>query len=214
MSGKLLLKLDAIPYLLAHHTADHFPFLANPANERARTTFYLTLARLLFMEEATGSFRAFMAPLGAVLEGVTRAAAGGGAGAGGGGAGGGGAAALRAAVPRDTVVGLFRDLRGVAAATNNRRTYGARSHNRVSLRRGENKNSTRLVLSAPLLSPPRPLSRAFPRALRLQACSSTGSTPRTSPPSWPASRPGRTPRRSPRRCSSSWPSSCSTRRSA
>ena len=33
------------------------------------------------------------------------------------------AAALRAGVPRETVVGLFRDLRGIAAATNSRRTY-------------------------------------------------------------------------------------------
>jgi hypothetical protein len=36
------------------------------------------------------------------------------------------AAALRAAVPRGTVVGLLRDIRGIASATNSRRTYGAR----------------------------------------------------------------------------------------
>ena len=36
------------------------------------------------------------------------------------------AAALRAAVPRETVVGLLRDVRGIASATNSRRTYGMR----------------------------------------------------------------------------------------
>ena len=33
------------------------------------------------------------------------------------------AAALRSTVPRETVIGLFRDLRGIATATNSRRTY-------------------------------------------------------------------------------------------
>ena len=35
-------------------------------------------------------------------------------------------AALRQAVAQDSVAGLFRDLRGIAMATNSRRTYGAR----------------------------------------------------------------------------------------
>ena len=33
-------------------------------------------------------------------------------------------AALRQSVPQSTVVGIFRDLRGIAMATNSRRTYG------------------------------------------------------------------------------------------
>lgn len=39
--------------------------------------------------------------------------------------GGANPAALRQSVPQDTVTGLFRDLRGIAMATNSRRTYGA-----------------------------------------------------------------------------------------
>jgi exportin-7 len=113
MSGKLLLKLDATAFLLRHHSAEHFPFLAAPENARARTTFYLTLARLLFMDDAPGSFKAFAAPLGAVAAGLAAAAR-----------GGADAAALRAAAPRAAAAGLFRDLRGVVAATGNRRTYG------------------------------------------------------------------------------------------
>lgn len=35
------------------------------------------------------------------------------------------AEALRRRVPKQTVIGLFRDLRGIALASNSRRTYGA-----------------------------------------------------------------------------------------
>ena len=63
MSGKLLLKLDAVAFILGHHTAEHFAFLADPANSRARTAFYATLARLLFMEDTPARFKAFVAPL-------------------------------------------------------------------------------------------------------------------------------------------------------
>ena len=35
------------------------------------------------------------------------------------------AAALRSSVQRSTVIGLMRDLRGIASATNTKRTYGA-----------------------------------------------------------------------------------------
>ena len=50
-SGRLLLSLDSVSSLLAHHTPEHFPFLSVPANSRFRTTFYTALARLVFMEE-------------------------------------------------------------------------------------------------------------------------------------------------------------------
>ena len=63
MSGKLLLKLDAVAYLLSHHTADHYAFLSHPANTRNRTTFYATLSRLLFMDDTPAKFKAFIAPL-------------------------------------------------------------------------------------------------------------------------------------------------------
>ena len=63
MSGKLLLKLDATGFILAHHTADHFAFLDDPASSRARTAFYATLARLLFMEDTPAKFKSFVAPL-------------------------------------------------------------------------------------------------------------------------------------------------------
>ena len=63
MSGKLLLKLEAITFILQHHTAEHFAFLDDPANARNRTTFYHTLAKLLFMEDTPSKFKSFVAPL-------------------------------------------------------------------------------------------------------------------------------------------------------
>lgn len=63
MSGKLLLKLEAVAYLLQHHTAAEFPFLDDPANSRNRSTFHYILARLLFMEDTPAKFKAFVAPL-------------------------------------------------------------------------------------------------------------------------------------------------------
>ena len=62
-SKKLLLKLDFTSYILQHHTAEHFAFLDDPANSRSRTTFYFTLARLLFVEDTPAKFKAFVAPL-------------------------------------------------------------------------------------------------------------------------------------------------------
>ena len=93
--------------------ADYFPFLTDPSNLRNRTTFYHTLARLLFMEDTPAKFKSFVAPLQQVLAGLAAASS-----------NATNAAALRASVPRETVIGLFRDLRGIATATNSRRTYG------------------------------------------------------------------------------------------
>lgn len=112
MSGKLLLKLEVIGYILAHHTGEHYAFLEHPANARNRTLFYATLARLLFTEDSPHRFKTFVAPLTQVLHGLVQASTSAGS-----------PAALRAAVPQHTVVGLFRDLRGIAAATHSRRTY-------------------------------------------------------------------------------------------
>ena len=62
MSGKLLLKLNTINYILGHHTHEYFPFLDEAENTRHRTTFYATLGRLLFMDDSPTKFKAFVAP--------------------------------------------------------------------------------------------------------------------------------------------------------
>ena len=112
MSGKTLLKLDAVSLLLRCHDCRYFRFLdCKPG--RARTTYYMTLGKLLFMEETPGAFEAFVDPFDQVLKGIASART---------------AAssieALKGSVPQAMVVGLFRDLRGLVAATTNRRTYG------------------------------------------------------------------------------------------
>lgn len=63
MSGKLLLKLEAVHFMLAHHTSSYYSFLDAPVNGRNRTVYYTTLARLLFMEDTPPRFKGFMAPL-------------------------------------------------------------------------------------------------------------------------------------------------------
>ena len=112
MSGKTLLKLDAVSMLLRCHDGRYFKFLECKPG-RARTTYYLTLGKLLFMEETPGVFEAFVDPFDQVLRGIasarTTAVS---------------IEALKGAVHQDLVVGLFRDLRGLVAATTNRRTYG------------------------------------------------------------------------------------------
>ena len=63
MSGKLLQRLDTAAFLLQNHTAEHFAFLSAANNSHARTTFYHTLARLLFADETPAKFKSFVAPL-------------------------------------------------------------------------------------------------------------------------------------------------------
>ena len=62
MSGKLLLKLDAVSYLLQNHGSKEFAFLDDPTQSRNRTTFYFILARLLFLDESSSKYKAFLSP--------------------------------------------------------------------------------------------------------------------------------------------------------
>ncbi|CAI7934492.1 unnamed protein product [Closterium sp. NIES-54] len=108
MSGKLLLKLDSVNFILANHTSEHFPFLDEPSSTRNRTIFYFTLTRLLFMEDSPQKFKAFVAPLQLVfvkLESMPDAS-------------------FRTEPVKFALIGLFRDLRGITMATNSRRTFG------------------------------------------------------------------------------------------
>ncbi|GBG80488.1 hypothetical protein CBR_g30950 [Chara braunii] len=108
MSGKLLLKLDAVNFILAHHTREYFPFLSECACSRNRTTFYFTLGRLLFMEDSPAKFKAFIAPLQQVLVSLKETPD----------------SMFRSKAVEYTLIGLMRDLRGIAMSTNSRRTYG------------------------------------------------------------------------------------------
>jgi len=109
MSGKLLLKLNTINYILGHHTHEYFPFLDEAENTRHRTTFYATLGRLLFMDDSPSKFKAFVAPFQQVFAMMESQAE--------------DIKWLRSEQVKASLIGLFRDLRGITMATNSRRNY-------------------------------------------------------------------------------------------
>ncbi|CAM9898423.1 unnamed protein product, partial [Ectocarpus sp. 6 AP-2014] len=107
-SSKMLLGLDTVKFLMRNHTEEFFPFLAASANVRQRTTFHLTLARLIFTtsDDMVAMFETFMEPLLNVLRQLAVAPT------------------FRQESVKHALIGVCRDLRGVTAATNNRRSYG------------------------------------------------------------------------------------------
>ncbi|XP_074590351.1 uncharacterized protein LOC141846243 isoform X2 [Curcuma longa] len=108
MTGKLLLKLDSIKFIIAHHTRDNFPFLEDNRCSRSRTTFYYTLGYLIFMDDSPVKFKSSMEPILQVIIGLEATPD----------------AAFRSDAVKFAFIGLMRDLRGIAMATNSRRTYG------------------------------------------------------------------------------------------
>lgn len=112
-SSKLLLTLETVRFLARHHTEEHFPFLASPGNARHRTTFHATLTRLLLSpsgEEKLGlTFEQFLEPIVGKLSQLGALSP----------------SALRQEQCRLPLIGVFRDLRGIAASLHNRKTYSA-----------------------------------------------------------------------------------------
>ncbi|KAJ6961571.1 exportin-7-like isoform X1 [Populus alba x Populus x berolinensis] len=108
MTGKLLLKLDAIKFIVANHTREHFPFLEEYRSSRSRTTFYYTIGWLIFMEDSPVKFKSSMEPLLQVFLRLETTPD----------------SMFRTDAVKYALIGLMRDLRGIAMATNSRRTYG------------------------------------------------------------------------------------------
>jgi exportin-7 len=106
-SGKLLLKLDTVHYMLRHHTSDDFPFMRVGQNVRLRTTFYSTLCKLLFLDDANIKFKVFMEPFTQLLRSLREQDD----------------ATFASPPVRAALVGVLRDLRGIVCACSNRRTY-------------------------------------------------------------------------------------------
>ena len=107
-SGKMLLGLEPVQFLIQNHTPDHFPFLMLPQNCRHRTTFHATLTRLIFhqpFDDMQRTFGTFMEPTLQLLGKL------------------GATENLRAADARQAIIGVCRDLRGITQATTNKRTY-------------------------------------------------------------------------------------------
>ncbi|XP_014255047.1 exportin-7 isoform X2 [Cimex lectularius] len=111
-----LVKLDEVQFMLNNHTSEHFPFLGNgvPVSEmRCRSIFYTSLGRLLMVDlgEDEDRFTSFMVPLTNAFESI-------------------GAMLANAGTPvfapdeaKTALIGLARDLRGLAFAFNTKQSY-------------------------------------------------------------------------------------------
>ncbi|XP_071721383.1 uncharacterized protein [Rutidosis leptorrhynchoides] len=108
MTGKLLMKLDTVKFIVANHTRERFPFLHEYRGSRNRTKFYFTIGWLIFMEDSPVKFNSAMDPLLQVfisLESIPDAM-------------------FRTDNVKYALIGLMRDLRGITMATNSPKTYG------------------------------------------------------------------------------------------
>merc|ERR1719412_715973 len=108
-----LVKLEEVGFLLSNHTAEHYPFLGvnvGVTEMRCRSMFYTSLGRLLMVDlgEDEDKFEGFMIPLTSAFEQLGQVLAAGG---------------YNSEEVRKTVIGLARDLRGLAFAFNTKTSY-------------------------------------------------------------------------------------------
>ncbi|XP_070090024.1 ran-binding protein 17 isoform X9 [Equus caballus] len=111
---KKLVKIDAVKFMLKNHTSEHFPFLGisdsySLSDFRCRTTFYTALTRLLMVElgEDEDEFENFMLPLTVSFETVLQIFNN----------------SFKQEDVKRMLIGLARDLRGIAFALNTKTSY-------------------------------------------------------------------------------------------
>ncbi|XP_031210456.1 ran-binding protein 17 isoform X1 [Mastomys coucha] len=111
---KKLVKIDAVKFMLKNHTSDHFPFLGisdtySVGDFRCRTTFYTALTRLLMVDlgEDEDEFENFMLPLTVSFETVLQIFNNN----------------FKQEEVKRMLIGLARDLRGIAFALNTKTSY-------------------------------------------------------------------------------------------
>uniref|UniRef100_A0A2K6N485 Exportin 7 n=1 Tax=Rhinopithecus bieti TaxID=61621 RepID=A0A2K6N485_RHIBE len=110
-----LVKLSAVQFMLNNHTSEHFSFLginnqSNLTDMRCRTTFYTALGRLLMVDlgEDEDQYEQFMLPLTAAFEAVAQMFS---------------TNSFNEQEAKRTLVGLVRDLRGIAFAFNAKTSF-------------------------------------------------------------------------------------------
>jgi exportin-7 len=115
-SSRLLCKLATVREMVANHGEEHFPFMkgADSKMGRHRTTFYTTLLRILFASggaefDSELEFARFMEPMRRKLTALATMPS--------------KEAFLADPSVKAAVVGVLRDLRGVAATMSNRKSY-------------------------------------------------------------------------------------------
>ncbi|XP_014748413.1 PREDICTED: exportin-7 [Sturnus vulgaris] len=114
-SVRKLVKLSAVQFMLNNHTSEHFSFLginnqSNLTDMRCRTTFYTALGRLLMVDlgEDEDQYEQFMLPLTAAFETVAQMFS---------------TNSFNEQEAKRTLVGLVRDLRGIAFAFNAKSSF-------------------------------------------------------------------------------------------
>uniref|UniRef100_A0A670ZEC6 Exportin 7 n=1 Tax=Pseudonaja textilis TaxID=8673 RepID=A0A670ZEC6_PSETE len=114
-SVRKLVKLSAVQFMLNNHTSEHFSFLginnqSNLSDMRCRTTFYTALGRLLMVDlgEDEDQYEQFMLPLTAAFETVAQMFS---------------TNTFNEQEAKRTLVGLVRDLRGIAFAFNAKTSF-------------------------------------------------------------------------------------------
>ncbi|XP_047259343.1 exportin-7-A isoform X2 [Capsicum annuum] len=108
MTAKLIVKLDTTQLIISNRNREEFSFLGDYRCSRSRTTFYYIIGLLIFLEDSFLKFKASMDPLLQVflsLELIPDAL-------------------FCTDDVKQALIGLMRDLRGIAMATSSRRTYG------------------------------------------------------------------------------------------
>ncbi|EMP29656.1 Exportin-7 [Chelonia mydas] len=115
LSVRKLVKLSAVQFMLNNHTSEHFSFLginnqSNLTDMRCRTTFYTALGRLLMVDlgEDEDQYEQFMLPLTAAFEAVAQMFS---------------TNTFNEQEAKRTLVGLVRDLRGIAFAFNAKTSF-------------------------------------------------------------------------------------------
>ncbi|XP_026472261.1 exportin-7 isoform X1 [Ctenocephalides felis] len=113
--ARKLVKLEEVQFILNNHTSEHFPFLGGSvavSEMRCRSMFYTSLGRLLMVDlgEEEDRFLSFMVPLTASFESIATHMTQ-------------GDAIYAAENTKKVLIGLARDLRGLAFAFNTKSTY-------------------------------------------------------------------------------------------
>lgn len=119
MSGvfcSLFKKNFQVQFMLNNHTSEHFPFLGNTVsvNEmRCRSMFYTSLGRLLMVDlgEDEDRFHNFMLPLTSVFENIGQLL------------GASESSLFTTEETKKALIGLSRDLRGLAFSFNTKTSY-------------------------------------------------------------------------------------------
>jgi len=114
-SVRKLVKLEEVQFLLNNHTSDHFPFLGAGVavkEMKCRTMFYISLGRLLMVElgEDDDKFQSFMAPLAAAFDAIGTLMSS-------------ETNMYQGEETKKALIGLSRDLRGLAYAFNTKTSY-------------------------------------------------------------------------------------------